>query len=317
MGQDIKRIIVAGSSGFMGGYLVETLQESGYEVLCFDRKDKNTKKIIPEQDALNLNALNDYITKNGGDIDLIINLMRYQDAHGKGGRDTGKTDPHPCIFENCTTALNVCEAARRQKIENIIYFSSCAVYGTNSKELIETTKTNPSDAYAASKIAAENIVKVYSEREKNNRSIIIRPTVIVGEKQSQRNIFQDFFDCALKGRPLIIYHSRGVDKGTHMRELVHAKDACEAILRIAQEHIYSMKKNCDVFVLGSKKNRINMNDLADKIVQRIGGKSKKQYTDGAVYNQITNCKKIESVLRWETTVGVEKIIDDIAIEHGK
>jgi nucleoside-diphosphate-sugar epimerase len=311
MGEAIKHILVAGGSGFVGRYLMDMLKTHGYEPYNFDIKND------PYQDAMNRDLLEKFVDKYG-DFDLIINLIRFQDRKGKGGRDTGLEKPHQCIYENCTTALNLSELAREREIEKMIYVSSCGVYGVNSSELTEKTHNYPSDPYCASKIAAENIVRVYTERfGKQSKCIILRPTIIVGEKQAQqRNILQDLVDCAYNGRSLPVFQDATHKQGIHLREFVHPEDICKAILKSIDYFFIMDKIRVDSFVLGSETNRISINDLAKRIIKIVGGKSTILYcTVSEVFNQITCSAKAHEQLKWKAEIGIDAIIERIVCER--
>lgn len=64
---------------------------------------------------------------------------------------------------NVTGTLNLLEAALNSNMKLFIYASSAAVYGNVSPPQSEDMPTRPTSTYGASKLAAENYVKVFHE----------------------------------------------------------------------------------------------------------------------------------------------------------
>jgi nucleoside-diphosphate-sugar epimerase len=260
-------ILVTGSSGFLGSYLVKHLKKKHFNVFEFDiEKDKR-------QDGTKLRALDKYLEqrkKRRKPIDLIINLMRYVDEEGRGGTAAGEAEPYKCLFQNLATVLNVCECAKKYQIRRVIHFSSRAVYGNDTPtETDESSTIVASDPYAIAKIASENIIEVFTRKFKW-KSIIIRPTLFAGENQREHNVLQEFIHSAINGRPLVIYQNEKFSGGIIKREWLHPEDVCDAIHELIVNYIDGIKEGkCEIFVLGSSKNRVTMIKLAEKVISKV------------------------------------------------
>ena len=57
---------------------------------------------------------------------------------------------------------------KNSKVRNIIYSSSCSIYGNVNGFVNENTRPNPAGYYAFTKYKAEKIIKRYSEKYKYN-----------------------------------------------------------------------------------------------------------------------------------------------------
>ena len=62
---------------------------------------------------------------------------------------------------NVIGTLNLVKACKNSKVRNIIFSSSCSVYGNVNGSVKETTKTNPQGYYAHTKLKSEKIIKHY------------------------------------------------------------------------------------------------------------------------------------------------------------
>ena len=84
---------------------------------------------------------------------------------------------------NVEGTRNVLKKMDELGITKIIFTSSVAIYGLNKKNPSETHKADPFNHYGKSKLLAENEIINWVNKDKKNKSaVIIRPTVIFGER---------------------------------------------------------------------------------------------------------------------------------------
>ena len=83
---------------------------------------------------------------------------------------------------NVQGAKNVCEAACKHGINQIIFTSSVAIYGFAPAETDESGESNYFNNYGRTKYLAEQVYKAWQEEDpKSLTLVIVRPTVIFGE----------------------------------------------------------------------------------------------------------------------------------------
>ena len=82
---------------------------------------------------------------------------------------------------NVQGAIRVCSAARKAGISKIIFTSSVAVYGFQSKPVDENGPCTPFNTYGQTKLEAEGIYRAWADEDKSRTLVIIRPTVVFGE----------------------------------------------------------------------------------------------------------------------------------------
>lgn len=71
-------------------------------------------------------------------------------------------------------------AARRNKVQKLVFYSSVAVYGTESNGATEAQQPKPNAEYGASKLAAEHLIRAWVSENPAHSALIIRPTVVFG-----------------------------------------------------------------------------------------------------------------------------------------
>lgn len=181
------KILVTGSSGFIGGELVKDL-EGKHEIVLFD--------LLEDKDILNYEQLKD--SMKGCEVVVHLAALRkpYED---KTFEDYFRV--------NCIGTFNVCKAAKECGVKKLVYSSSTSYYGIekgmpepsqiNEKTPVLSQRLNVSDlncrdcdvAYSTSKVISEQILANYGLTKKMN-IVILRfgPTRKRGEYRPFGNL---------------------------------------------------------------------------------------------------------------------------------
>jgi GlcNAc-P-P-Und epimerase len=165
---DHKKIAIIGGSGFLGTRLADQLTKENINFEIFDiassPKYKSTTLDVEDIESLKvLSKSNVFINLAAVHRDDIKPLSRYDDVNVQG-------------------AVNVCDEARRNNVNKIIFTSSVAIYGFAPPETDEQGEPNYFNDYGRTKYLAEKVYKKWLSEDKKNRTlVIIRPTVIFGE----------------------------------------------------------------------------------------------------------------------------------------
>lgn len=294
------KILVTGSNGFIGKFLIEKLKGERLETISTDIKtDENTCYL----DVLNLKNLKNFLQEKKPVV--LIHLAAATGATGKGANEESIKNPFKYFKTNVLGTLNIFEACRICNIKKIIFVSSVTATATNDKPIQEDSPFNPATPYSFSKAAAEMIAISYSKLY-GIKTIIFRLPIICGENQSELNALREFVDNARKGKPLLVYGD-----GSHVREWLHPIDVCEAIFK-GLNYFNRFNNECEIFVLGG--NPMTMKDLASTVLKKIGNcdiiYQNKGIPEISIY---TNTKKAEEFLEWTPRISVEEIISRIIV----
>ena len=173
------KYILIGGSGFIGTRLAtRLLSRARGELAILDKVISLAfplhSKII---DIRNLIDLNNDVSENS----CIINLAAEH-----------RDDVHPInLYDqvNVDGARNVCDFARSKGVNKIIFTSSVAVYGFAPLGTNESGAIAPFNDYGRTKWEAEQVYKQWQAEDPENRTlVIIRPTVVFGER-NRGNVF--------------------------------------------------------------------------------------------------------------------------------
>lgn len=162
-------IYVLGGSGFIGTRLCARLKKS------FKIIDKKASTSFASRfefgDVTKLSGLVNCLDSNGA----IINLA---------AEHHDNVYPKSLYYEvNVLGAKNVCEVAKSRGINTIVFTSSVAVYGFADIGTSESGVISPFSDYGRTKWDAEEIYKKWQKDDAENRTlVVIRPTVVFGEK---------------------------------------------------------------------------------------------------------------------------------------
>lgn len=255
-----KRIIILGSSGFIGKWLLEKFSlHSNLEVKGFSSNDCN---LLSMDDVRN--ALSD---TTGDDVLIMTSAITRL-----------KENTFNSMLKNIQMAENVSKVIAEYPVGQFIYLSTVDVYGIYVKsdvKISEELDFNPNDYYATSKIVSELLLKKECCK-KNVPLTILRLSGVYGPGDEGKSTIGTFILCALKERKVCVY-----GKGQNMRDYVYIDDiykiANEAIrkklnktINIATGKSYSVLQIVDVIKsLSPRRFQIESRPKANKDEKRI------------------------------------------------
>lgn len=164
------KVLVIGSSGFVGSHLEPMLTSMGVQMVRFDLyPDPHGDHPTHIGDVRDVGAL---IEAMEG-CTAVLNLAA---AHHDFGIGTA-------TFEsvNVGGARAVCAAMEHHGITNLCFYSSVAVYGEHDTPPDEHTACAPVNDYGRTKLAAEAIYRDW-EAAGDRRALIVRPAVVFGPR---------------------------------------------------------------------------------------------------------------------------------------
>ena len=189
------KILITGSSGFVGKHLVKKLSRN-HKIATYD--------LIKGQDVLD----SELLAQKLKDVDLIVHLAAFISATESWQK------PMEYMKNNALGTLSVIRCAIDAGVKKIIFFSSAAV------------KAKPLTPYAISKISAEEIIKLYSEKI---NTVIIRPENIYGsgQKEAYGYVIHNFIKSVQAGKSVNIYGD-----GYQTRDFVYIDDVVQTVQKL-------------------------------------------------------------------------------------
>ena len=147
-------ILVTGSAGMIGGYVVKGLLEKGHSVIGVDRISRNTQLQGLTQIILDLSSKEGVMQLfDDKKIDRVIHLAAL--AHTRGVKDVS-WDAFKKVNVDC--AENLFEACAKHNIP-VLFISTVDAIGMVKGEITPKTEMNPISNYGKSKAMAEGRLK--------------------------------------------------------------------------------------------------------------------------------------------------------------
>ncbi len=182
----MKTILIAGSTGFIGRYLVEALKlQKKFKIIGTYYKNKPKVK-FKNVSFIKIDLRDpNQIEKKLGKVDYIINLAGVRDSFLE------KKESQNQIIDNTKIVYNLCEHAKITNCKNFIFISSVYIYSGSGNEVFkENQKLNfPKEPLGISKFISECIIKQY-----NFRAISLRVFTVYGKGAN----LKQFIEVALK-----------------------------------------------------------------------------------------------------------------------
>ncbi|MFW5864032.1 MAG: NAD-dependent epimerase/dehydratase family protein [bacterium] len=157
----MKRILVNGAGGFIGGHLVKKLKGEGHWVRAVDIKQHEFSQLPADefiQDDLRDPAL---VMKVVDGIDEVYQLAA--DMGGAGYIFTGEHDAD-VMHNSATINLNTLDACREKKVKKIFYSSSACIYPEHNQMDPDNPNCAEDSAYPAAPDSEYGWEKLFSER---------------------------------------------------------------------------------------------------------------------------------------------------------
>lgn len=157
----MKRILVSGGGGFIGGHLVKRLKSEGYWVRVADLK-YNEFSLSPADD-FRIGDLRDpaFTSDVVAGVDEVYQLAA--DMGGAGYIFTGEHDA-AVMHNSATINLNVLDLGRAAGVRKIFYSSSACIYPEYNQLDPDNPKCSEDSAYPAAPDSEYGWEKLFSER---------------------------------------------------------------------------------------------------------------------------------------------------------
>lgn len=227
--RDYSRILVTGGAGFIGSHLVDRLLTEGYEVTVLDNLSSGHLKNIAHERKKTFHFIkgdirNSYVVKNAlKDVDAVF----HEAAFVSITQSVKKPIVNNAV--NVAGTLNMLRASLRLGVKRFVFASSAAVYGkTRTPVQREDMMASPESPYAASKLAAENYVRLYCKIY-GLETVSLRFFNVYGPRQrfdidcAYGGVIPIFLGRVLKDLPPLIFGD-----GRQTRDFVYIKDVVES-----------------------------------------------------------------------------------------
>jgi nucleoside-diphosphate-sugar epimerase len=224
--------LVTGAAGFIGSHLCDRLLADGHRVVgvdCFTSyypravKERNlqTARRHPRFEFRELDLSADPLDGLADGVDWVFHLAAMP------GLVRSWTDAGLYTRHNLTATHRLLDAVRGRPVRKFVYASTSSVYGKYASG-DETLPTRPSSPYGITKLAGEQLVRVYGD-EYGLPAVTLRFFSVYGPRQRPEMGYHLFVNAILTGKPIPL-----TGDGLHVRGNTFVADCVDATVRAAE-----------------------------------------------------------------------------------
>lgn len=175
-------ILLTGGSGFIGSHFHTAIPNHDIVNLDLERPNFPFKSVFVQGDIRIEKDVRKAVADRG--ITSIISLAAKHHDFGIG---------HDEYFDTNEDGTRIiCKVATDYNINEIIFYSSVAVYGIREEISTENLETKPDSPYGESKLAGEKVLIEWAKEKPERKVLIIRPTLVFGKNNmaNMRNLIK-------------------------------------------------------------------------------------------------------------------------------
>jgi UDP-glucose 4-epimerase len=327
----MSNVLVTGSAGFIGGYVVEELLRRGHSVVGLD----NLSKYGPVTKSYDDHPQYTFVEGDAQDVALVAEVLENCDQFIAGAAMIGGISYfHSYAYDLLATNERIiaasCDAAieahRLHRLRKVTYLSSSMVFESTdhwpSDEGQERRIPPPLSSYGFQKLAVEYFARAAHDQH-GLPFTIVRPfnCVGIGERRAKSDVevlsgnialamshvVPDLVQKVVKGQdPLHI-----LGDGSQIRHYTYGGDLAVGIVT-AMEHPDSIN---DDFNLSTSVSTTVL-ELAQLIWHKINGDEPFRYVcddpfEHDVARRVPSTAKAERVLGFQATTGLSEMLDEV------
>lgn len=323
----MSRILVTGGTGYIGSHTVVELMQAGYDVVIVDNLSNSNidvldgiKEITGVKPPFENIDCTDYVNMSRvfdkyADIEAVI--------HFAASKAVGESVEKPLLYyrNNIGSLITLLELMHLHKVQNIVFSSSCTVYGQpDILPVDETAPIKPAlSPYGNTKQINEEIIRDTAHADNNLHAILLRyfnpigahPSAKIGELPNgvPQNLLPFVTQTAIGIRKelKVFGNDYNTPDGSCIRDYINVVDLAKAhVIAVERMLQKKAKDNVEVFNLGTGRG-LSVLEILNTFQKVTGVKVPYQIVgrrEGDIEKVWANPKKANEVLGWtakETT----------------
>ncbi|MBO4578231.1 MAG: UDP-glucose 4-epimerase GalE, partial [Paludibacteraceae bacterium] len=270
----MSRILVTGGVGYIGSHTTVELMQQGYKVTIVDNLSNSNIGVLDGIEAI-VGERPDFEQVDCNDIEAMERVFStYPDIeaviHFAASKAVGESVEKPLMYyrNNLGSLITLLELMKKHDVRNIVFSSSCTVYGQPDAEHLPVDEDAPIQKalspYGATKQINEEIIRDEAHADANLRAILLRyfnpigahPSALIGELPNgvPNNLLPFVTQTAagLRKELKVFGDDYNTPDGSCIRDYIYVVDLAKAHVK-AVERMLSGKsaEQVEVFNLGT------------------------------------------------------------------
>lgn len=270
----MSRILVTGGTGYIGSHTAVELMQQGYDVTIVDNLSNSSIDVLDGIAAI-VGRKPDFANVDCGNfMDLDQVFKQYSDIEGvihfAASKAVGESVEKPLLYyrNNLGSLVTLLEVMRLHGVKNLVFSSSCTVYGQPDAEHLPVDETAPIQKalspYGNTKQINEEIICDEAHADKTLHATILRyfnpigahPSALIGELPNgvPQNLLPFITQTAAGLRPelKVFGNDYNTPDGSCIRDYIYVVDLAKAHVKAIDRMLNAKdRQQVEVFNLGT------------------------------------------------------------------
>lgn len=327
------RILVTGGTGYIGSHTVVELMQKGYEVVIVDNLSNSTADVLDGIEAITgMRPAFEQVDCN--DVQAMGHVFdRYPDIvgviHFAASKAVNESVVQPLMYyrNNLMSLVSVLEQMLQHNVHNIVFSSSCTVYGQPTPEYLPVDESAPIQMalspYGNTKQINEEIIRDTAHANAELRATILRyfnpigahPSAMIGELPNgvPQNLLPFVTQTAagLRKELKVYGNDYNTPDGSCIRDYIYVVDLANAHVKAVERMLNNeAAEQVEVFNLGTGRG-LSVLEIIHTFMQVTGVNIPYQIVgrrEGDIEQVCANPEKANKLLEWSADTPIEDVL---------
>ena len=327
------RILVTGGTGYIGSHTTVELMQQGYDVVIIDNLSNSTSDVLDGIEAI-VGTRPAFEQVDCNDAQAVADIFtKYTDIEGvihfAASKAVGESVEQPLMYyrNNLMSLVTLLEQMKAHNVHNIVFSSSCTVYGQPTEEHLPVDETAPIQValspYGNTKQINEEIIRDEAHANAQLHATILRyfnpigahPSAMIGELPNgvPQNLLPFVTQTAIGLRPelKVFGDDYNTPDGSCIRDYIYVVDLAKAHVKAVERMLnHQAKEQVEVFNLGTGRG-LSVLEILNTFMQVTGVKVPYQIVDrreGDIEQVWAKPDKANNVLGWKADTPIEDVL---------
>ena len=327
------RILVTGGTGYIGSHTVVELMQKGYDVVIVDNLSNSNQAVLDGITAI-VGSTPDFVLADCCDTAAMDALFtQYKDIEGvihfAASKAVGESVEQPLMYyrNNLMSLVTVLEVMKKHHVKNIVFSSSCTVYGQPDAEHLPVDETAPIQKalspYGNTKQINEEIICDQAHADSSLHATILRyfnpigahPSAMIGELPNgvPQNLLPFVTQTAagLRAELKVFGDDYNTPDGSCIRDYIYVVDLAKAHVKAVERMLAGLPtEQVEVFNLGTGRG-LSVLEILRTFIQVTGVNIPYQIVgrrEGDIEQVWAKPDKANTVLGWSADTPIEEVL---------
>lgn len=327
------RILVTGGTGYIGSHTTVELMQQGYDVVIIDNLSNSTSDVLDGIEAI-VGTRPAFEQVDCNDAQAVADVFtKYTDIQGvihfAASKAVGESVEQPLMYyrNNLMSLVTLLEQMKAHNVHNIVFSSSCTVYGQPAEEHLPVDETAPIQValspYGNTKQINEEIIRDEAHANTHLHATILRyfnpigahPSAMIGELPNgvPQNLLPFVTQTAigLRKELKVFGDDYNTPDGSCIRDYIYVVDLAKAHVKAVKRMLnHQATEQVEVFNLGTGRG-LSVLEILNTFMQVTGVNVPYQIVgrrEGDIEQVWAKPDKANNVLGWKADTPIEDVL---------